>query len=89
MDTTDREQLQRMLAQYGTLEFGKVLAQLTTEAAQRRDARDGISEPRCSFCGKRESEVVHRMIAGPRVFICIRCIDSCHAARIRQWPDQK
>ena len=89
MDTTDREQLQRMLARYGALEYGEVFAQLATEAAQLQDARDGIAEPRCSFCGKRQSEVADRMIAGAGVFICIRCIDLCHTARMRQWPDHK
>ena len=89
MDTADRGQLQRMLERYGALEFGEVFAQLATEVAQRQDARDGVAETRCSFCGKRLSEVADRMIAGAGVFICIRCVDLCHTVRMQQWPDQK
>lgn len=32
---------------------------------------------KCSFCGKSEDEV-YRLIAGPNVFICDECIDSCY-----------
>ena len=88
MDTTDREHLQRMLTRYGVLDFGKVFAQLAIEAAHHQEARDGVREPRCSFCGKRKSEVADHMIAGAGVFNCIRCIDICHNVRL-QWPDQK
>jgi ATP-dependent Clp protease ATP-binding subunit ClpX len=31
----------------------------------------------CSFCGKAKSEV-ERLIAGPTVYICNECIESCH-----------
>ena len=31
---------------------------------------------RCSFCGKRESQV-ERLIAGPGVFICSECVQTC------------
>jgi ATP-dependent Clp protease ATP-binding subunit ClpX len=31
----------------------------------------------CSFCGKAKSEV-ERLIAGPSVYICNECIESCH-----------
>lgn len=31
----------------------------------------------CSFCGKAKSEV-ERLIAGPGVYICNECIESCH-----------
>lgn len=31
----------------------------------------------CSFCGKKKSEV-HRLIAGPSVFICDECIAECN-----------
>jgi ClpX C4-type zinc finger len=33
---------------------------------------------RCSFCGKRHSEV-SKLIAGPTVFICDACVDICNA----------
>ena len=32
---------------------------------------------KCSFCGKNEDEV-YRLIAGPNVYICDECIDSCY-----------
>lgn len=32
---------------------------------------------KCSFCGKNEDEV-YRLIAGPDVFICDECIESCY-----------
>lgn len=34
-------------------------------------------ELNCSFCGKAKSEV-DRLIAGPGVYICNECIESCH-----------
>lgn len=89
MDTTDREQLQRILERYGPLEFGKIVAQLAAEGAQRQDAADVTHDPRCSFCGKRKSEVKNRLIAGPGVFICIHCLNLCQAVRMQQWPDHK
>ncbi|SFV83449.1 ATP-dependent Clp protease ATP-binding subunit ClpX [hydrothermal vent metagenome] len=36
-----------------------------------------IAELNCSFCGKAKSEV-NRLIAGPGVYICNECIESCH-----------
>ena len=36
-----------------------------------------IAELNCSFCGKAKSEV-DRLIAGPGVYICNECIESCH-----------
>jgi ATP-dependent Clp protease ATP-binding subunit ClpX len=38
---------------------------------------DEKKEPNCSFCGKSKSEV-ERLIAGPGVYICNECIESCH-----------
>ncbi len=32
---------------------------------------------RCSFCGKRQSEV-KQLIAGPNIFICNECVDLCN-----------
>jgi len=34
-------------------------------------------ELNCSFCGKSKSEV-DRLIAGPGVYICNECIESCY-----------
>ncbi|HAE72637.1 MAG TPA: ATP-dependent Clp protease ATP-binding subunit ClpX, partial [Gammaproteobacteria bacterium] len=36
-----------------------------------------IEELNCSFCGKAKAEV-DRLIAGPGVYICNECIESCH-----------
>ncbi|MGM0507785.1 MAG: ATP-dependent Clp protease ATP-binding subunit ClpX [Fusobacteriota bacterium] len=36
-----------------------------------------MSKPTCSFCGKTEEEV-YRLIAGPSVYICDECVESCH-----------
>ncbi len=35
-------------------------------------------EPQCSFCGKTQSEVGGRLIAGDGVFICADCTSLCH-----------
>jgi ATP-dependent Clp protease ATP-binding subunit ClpX len=32
---------------------------------------------RCSFCGKSQAQV-HRLIAGPGVYICNECIARCN-----------
>ena len=32
----------------------------------------------CSFCGRSEHEVTN-LVAGPRVYICDACIDTCSA----------
>ena len=34
------------------------------------------SGPRCSFCGKPQ-EAVHRLVAGPGVYICDECVELC------------
>ena len=39
----------------------------------RFDSFDGV---RCSFCGKTQ-EMVHKLIAGPNVFICDECVQLC------------
>ena len=36
-----------------------------------------IKEPRCSFCGKRQSEV-RKLVAGPDVYICDSCVALCN-----------
>ncbi|MGM9550828.1 MAG: ATP-dependent Clp protease ATP-binding subunit ClpX [Clostridia bacterium] len=36
----------------------------------------GTNEPKCSFCGRSASRV-GRLIAGPGVYICNECIESC------------
>lgn len=37
---------------------------------------NGTNEPKCSFCGRGASRV-GRLIAGPGVYICDECIESC------------
>ena len=32
----------------------------------------------CSFCGKTQDEV-HRLIAGPNVYICNECVELCES----------
>ena len=41
--------------------------------------------PRCSFCGKLQSEV-GRLIAGPNVQICDQCVDLCSSLLKRESP---
>jgi len=36
------------------------------------------AEPQCSFCGKSQTEVGGRLIAGDGVFICADCTSLCH-----------
>lgn len=43
-------------------------------------------EIRCSFCGKRQTEV-KQLIAGPNIFICNECIDLCN--QIIKEQDEK
>jgi ATP-dependent Clp protease ATP-binding subunit ClpX len=40
-------------------------------------AEDDKKELSCSFCGKKKSEV-GRLISGPGVYICNKCVESCH-----------
>lgn len=46
-----------------------------------------ISELRCTFCGKRHTEVA-KLIAGPGVYICNECVELCQAIleRERETP---
>ena len=46
-------------------------------------SRTGI--PKCSFCGKLQSEV-DRLIAGPNVWICDQCVDLCQSLILRDNP---
>jgi len=40
---------------------------------------------RCSFCGKKQSEV-RRLIAGPGVFICNQCVALCNEVLAHDLP---
>lgn len=46
-------------------------------------SRTGL--PKCSFCGKLQSEV-DRLIAGPNVWICDQCVDLCQSLIQREQP---
>ena len=87
MDAKDQQELERILKRYGALEFRLVLSELEAEAIQRQDAKESRDEPRCSFCGKRKWEVEDRIIFGPGVYICCYCVELCHMASERKWPD--
>jgi ClpX C4-type zinc finger len=43
-------------------------------------------ENRCSFCGKKQSDV--RLIAGPGVFICAECVALCNEILAHDLPPQ-
>ena len=45
---------------------------------------DSIS---CSFCGKPRDQV-HKVIAGPGVFICDECVDLCNEIIIEDGDDE-
>ena len=40
-------------------------------------ARNNNNDVHCTFCGKSQDEV-HRLIAGPGVYICNECVELCH-----------
>src|SRR5262245_15654560 len=82
-----RDYLTRIFRKYGPDVLADAFTELSTDGAEQ--ATGAPSEQRCSFCATRQSEVGDRIIAGPGVFICIRCIDRLHAVRMHQWPDQK
>ena len=41
----------------------------------------------CSFCGKGEADVM-KLVAGPKVFICDRCVDIAGEIMKRESGDQ-
>ena len=77
--------LNRMFQKYGSDVWAATYSKLTTEALMH--ASDPPRELRCSFCGKRPSEVADRIVNGANVSICIGCIDLCYKVRSEQWPD--
>lgn len=40
-------------------------------------ARNRLHDPRCSFCGKSKNQVT-KLVAGPGVYICDRCVALCN-----------
>lgn len=54
----------------------------TKEATMARVRSQGL---RCSFCGK-DRDSVRRLIAGPGVNICDRCVELCNEVLARTGP---
>ena len=46
------------------------------------------SGPRCSFCGKPQ-EAVHRLVAGPGVYICDECVELCNEILDEEFFESK
>jgi hypothetical protein len=44
-----------------------------------------ITYVECSFCGKKQSDV-HKLIAGPAVYICDQCVGHCFKAVVEGEP---
>ena len=81
-----RESLARILEKYGPHVLTDAFTELLKEHFRRGSSAQ--TEVRCSFCGKTSSEVAGRLVQGPKVYICITCIDRCHQIRV-QWSDHK
>ena len=45
------------------------------------------SELRCTFCAKQHTEVA-KLIAGPGIYICDRCVDLCVGILAEDTPDK-
>ena len=54
-----------------------LLARHRWQAAQQRAVAVPEGRLTCSFCGKSQDEV-RKLIAGPKVFICVECLDLCN-----------
>ena len=63
---------------------GAVRARLQTQE-ERRMARGRSNGVRCSFCGKGRAQVA-RLVAGPGVYICDRCIALCNEVLAESGP---
>lgn len=44
---------------------------------QTSQGQTKANEPRCSFCGKTQAEVV-QLIAGPNIYVCNECVGICN-----------
>lgn len=53
--------------------------------ANGKDNERGV---KCAFCGKRQ-EQVHKLIAGPNVYICNECVMLCHEIVAEDMGDKK
>ncbi|MDD4688858.1 MAG: ATP-dependent Clp protease ATP-binding subunit ClpX [Eubacteriales bacterium] len=49
---------------------------------------DEAQEMHCSFCGKPQ-EQVDRLIAGPGVYICNKCVELCHEIMLETFEEEK
>jgi len=57
--------------------------------AAKKRGQSGNDEPLlyCSFCGKSQNEV-HKLIAGPAVFICDECVRLCKDILVQEVPPE-
>jgi hypothetical protein len=84
-----QQELRRMIERYGLSDVAQIFAEVASEAAQAQTEPSEIpaSTPdentRCSFCGGGHEDI-EGLIAGPGVFICFKCIDLCHHAKVKQ-----
>ncbi len=55
----------------------------------KKKGHSGNDEPLlyCSFCGKSQNEV-HKLIAGPAVFICDECVKLCKDILVQEVPSE-
>lgn len=69
VDTEIEERRARLAGDPGVLQRVRTALRRSVEA----DETEADAEFRCSFCGKRKSEV-RAFVSGPRVFICDECV---------------
>jgi ClpX C4-type zinc finger/Glyoxalase superfamily protein len=85
IETTHAEALELIAKAFGYENWNILSAKIEAEPAassERTNSASAENEPappkklHCSFCGKSQHEV-HKLIAGPSVFICDECVDLC------------
>jgi hypothetical protein len=72
------------LATLADLLAGALRARLEAEE-ERPMARVRSNRVRCSFCG-RDRDEASRLVAGPGVYICDRCIELCNEVLAQSGP---
>jgi ClpX C4-type zinc finger/Glyoxalase superfamily protein len=76
IQTTHSESLELIAKAFGYDNWNILSARID---AQRSGAQNRTPEAKllyCSFCGKNQEEV-HKLVAGPAVYICDECVDLC------------
>jgi hypothetical protein len=56
--------------------YGFPVSENVGDLLEGADANRVMEEPHCSFCGKRQHEIV-KIIAGPEGFVCNECVQLC------------